>query len=385
MSGNLPEKEVKKAIKGQEEEFPDGIPECGCDALRFGLLAYTIQGRNINLDIKRVVGYRNFCNKLWNVTRFALTYVKDVTPTLTMQSEMAAAIRARDPALAPRDYFIFSQLNTLAAKVNALFGTYEFGETANVIHSFWRDDLCDFYLEVIKPTMKGEDTPAKLMTQKMLYICLDCALRITHPMMPFVTEELWQRLPGRGTLGPDEPASIMLSPFPIAEEGVISPEIVNETKYVQDVITAGRSMREQYQLGRTEVEMYMTVENPEDGSEIERLRMHADDIGTLCRCGKFEVHTDESAIPDRCATRVVSPTIKIFMNLAGLVDAAAELKKLRKELTKLEGALNPLLKKMEAPGYAERVPQKVQDDNRAKAEAYQAKRQNIVAEIEKWA
>ncbi|CAM9956367.1 unnamed protein product, partial [Hapterophycus canaliculatus] len=130
-------------------DFPQGIPECGADALRFGLLAYTVQGRDVNLDIARVVGYRNFCNKLWNAVRFALNYLTDVSPPLDLASELAASL----DSAAPRDRWILSRLNVAVSDCNRCLNEYKFGDATQVAYSFWLYDLCDTYLELIKPVV----------------------------------------------------------------------------------------------------------------------------------------------------------------------------------------------------------------------------------------
>ena len=206
--GNLPMKEVEKAKQGQTADFPDGIPECGADALRFGLLAYTVQGRDVNLDIKRVVGYRQFCNKLWNAVRFALTYLTATgaddgfTPSPSMQIELASSCSGGKSGavetfsgLSLRDRFILSRLNATIRSCNRHMEAYSFGEVTTALHSFFLYDFCDLYLELIKPVVTGESGAQKLAAQATLFTCLEVFLRLAHPLMPFVTEELWQRLP----------------------------------------------------------------------------------------------------------------------------------------------------------------------------------------------
>lgn len=127
LEGNLPAKEIEKAKEAQKSDFPDGIPECGTDALRFGLLAYTVQGRDVNLDIKRVVGYRNFCNKLWNAMRFALPLISDLRPSSDMASQLLTSGK-----LAPRDRFILSRLNWAIKECNQSLEEYQFGNTVQV-------------------------------------------------------------------------------------------------------------------------------------------------------------------------------------------------------------------------------------------------------------
>jgi valyl-tRNA synthetase len=192
--GNLPAKEVDKAKAGQEADFPEGIPECGADALRFGLLAYTVQGRDVNLDIKRVVGYRQFCNKLWNAVRFALTYI---TSDAFVPAPAMVASLAGHEGLSPRDKYILSRLNETVSECNKQMEAYSFGAVTSALHSFFLYDFCDLYLELCKPVVSSSapDGPAKSAAQMTLFTCLEHFLRLAHPLMPFVTEELWQRLP----------------------------------------------------------------------------------------------------------------------------------------------------------------------------------------------
>ena len=129
--GNLPPKEVARAKKDQQADFPDGIPECGSDALRFGLLAYTVQGRDVNLDMKRVVGYRMFCNKLWNATRFALQFVSDFEPTPNILEELMSSGK-----MAIRDRFIIPRLMACCETVNDCFGNYKFGDAQQAAYSY---------------------------------------------------------------------------------------------------------------------------------------------------------------------------------------------------------------------------------------------------------
>lgn len=203
--GNLDPREVETAKQGQKMDYPEGIPECGTDALRFGLLAYTLQGRDVNLDILRVVGYRQFCNKLWNATRFAMMHLGGFEPTDGMEEAVLAT--ASD-----RERWILARLQRTVCECDAAFKNYAFADLTTAIYNFWLYSLCDVYLEAIKPVMREEATEAKLCAQRVLYLCLDYGLRLLHPCMPFVTEELWQRLPGRGR--PGDAPSIMLAKYP---------------------------------------------------------------------------------------------------------------------------------------------------------------------------
>ncbi|CAE7209191.1 Vars1, partial [Symbiodinium sp. KB8] len=156
--GNLPDKEIEKAKKGQKEDYPDGIPECGADALRFGLLAYTLQGRNVNLDINRVVGYRHFCNKVWNATRFGLMYFGS-------DFSFPGSLKP-DQSLAWEDRWILSRLSFSAQKANDGMTKYEFANVTTATYSFFLYELCDVYLELLKPRFYGETQDESILKDR---------------------------------------------------------------------------------------------------------------------------------------------------------------------------------------------------------------------------
>ncbi len=207
--GNLPDKEVAKAIKDQKETFPDGIPRCGADALRYGLLAYTSQGNSVNMDVSRVVGYRHFCNKLWNATRFALSHFEKAPASWDKEKEVGVW----DPRLPLRleDAYILSKLSQACSKINQAYENYDLAGCVQISYDFWLYELCDRYLELVKPRLHDETNTDsdKKTALNVLYICLDSGLRMLHPMIPFITEELYQRLPN----SPKKVESICIAPY----------------------------------------------------------------------------------------------------------------------------------------------------------------------------
>ena len=357
--GNLPPKEVARAKKDQSEDFPDGIPECGSDALRFGLLAYTVQGRDVNLDMKRVVGYRLFCNKLWNATKFALQFVSDFKPTANILDELMSSGK-----MALRDKFMISRLMACCDSVNTCFKNYKFGDAQAASYSYWMNDLCDVYLELIKPVIKDtsdENKDSRWAAQATLWIALEAGLRILHPMMPFVTEELWQRLPGRGTLGESETESIMLAEFPLCNEAYSNAESEQSMETTMNVIKACRSLRQQYNIAnKVSTHFFVKVASgqPEDS-----IKSQIDDIKTLGRASIVDVNIDEESIPKSVGIIVVDETTTVLMDIKGLVDYAAEIKKLQKQLKKNAHPLEQLEKKIAAPGYEENVSDEIKAKN----------------------
>jgi valyl-tRNA synthetase len=431
--GNLPPKEVEKASAGQRKEFPDGIPECGADALRFGLLSYTQQGRDINLNISAVVSHRHFCNKLWNATRFAMANFdgyEHTLPTGTIDGVLAAAclaeggstlsddvpedadaatdgdvaaasasasassasvpaiartvasrpgytpavgttgpITAPAPSadgvslkLAPRDRWILSRLNAACRAVEAAFRGFAFAEACAAAHHFWLEDLCDVYLELAKPVFRGDDADAILAARVVLYTCLDKGLRMLHPMMPFVTEELWQRLPGRGKVawaaGVEDPESIMIAPFPRPVEGMDNSLLEAQMTTTLAVVKGIRTVRTQAALrhgDKTDV-----VVATRDADAQATLEMLKDDVQTLGAGADVSIVSAAGfAAPAGFGVEVVDDVTVVYVKLAGLVDAAKELKRLNASLAKKDTALSALEKRMATAGW-ERSPEETQ-------------------------
>lgn len=245
---NLDPNEVERAKKGQKADFPNGIPECGTDAMRFALCAYITPGRDINLDIKRVEGYRHFCNKLWNAVKFTLMtlgpdFVPNPTNDLTGSESKV-------------DLWILSCLWTTTDEVNKGFENYDFPKSTNACYHFWLYQLCDLYLEALKPVIQSNDPIALNASKQTLYTCVDVGLRLLHPFMPFITEELFQRLPRRTSA---EPPSISVTPYPEVEQfkWTRNEQLECDVSFMQDIIHNVRSLRSEYNLSKTKVNLYL--------------------------------------------------------------------------------------------------------------------------------
>eukprot|EP01138_Halocafeteria_seosinensis_P014615 gb/GECG01014920.1/.p1 GENE.gb/GECG01014920.1/~~gb/GECG01014920.1/.p1 ORF type:complete len:1066 (+),score=173.55 gb/GECG01014920.1/:1-3198(+) len=373
--GNLHPKEIEKAKEGQKKEFPEGIPECGADALRLGLLSYTIQGRDINLDINRVVGFRNFCNKIWNATRFALSHFPDgfgkgmtitgVYDTLIHQSQK----------LAPRDKWILDRLNNCVESVNSNLQNMIFGEAAGALYSFWLYELCDVYLELTKPVFHNQgDSEGAEFARYTLYACLDTALRLLHPIMPFVTEELWQRLPLRGASWDNQsadPSSIMVAPYPHFLEGFKFDGADENMSKVKDVVRAIRSIRADANLKRSkQVSTYVVSDDSEYAKIMEE---QAEDVKTLAVAKDLTVSADSTAIPQGCAASVVNENVTVNVLMKGLIDdPEQEIAKLDKDIEKKQTSIIALEKKMSMPEYETKVPENVREQNSEKLSSLKA-------------
>jgi valyl-tRNA synthetase len=371
-TGNLSAKEVARTKKNNELEFPDGIPECGSDALRFGLLAYTVQGRDINLDVKRVVAYRLFCNKLWNATKFALQFVVDFTPTPTLLDDLVASGR-----MAPRDKFMISRLMNGTKSVNECFKKYKFGDAQRAAHSMWIDDLCDVYLELIKPVVydkSDENKDSRWAAQATLWISLEYGLRILHPMMPYVTEELWQRLPGRGTLGESEPETIMLAPYPEFLEAYASAATEESMSYTMSVVKACRSLRASYNIAnKVETSYYISITGPGEAAARDQIR----DIITLGKASSVIINADDGSIPSTVGTVIVDDSLSVLMDVKGLVDFDVEIARLQKALKVTVPQIETLKQKMSVDAYEDNVPEDLKASNTERLDSLQKKKTDI--------
>ena len=373
--GNLPEAEVKKATKAIEEDYPEGIPQCGSDALRFALLAYTLQPRNVNLDVKRIVGYRHFCNKLWNAVKFGLGYFEsDFVPA------GIHVVYSGSKRLEFEDEWILSKLSNCATKINEAMQTHNFFEATNAIFAFWLYDFCDVYLELVKPRMRldASSNASGIVAREVLYICLDRGLRLLHPMMPFVTEELYQRLPRSAT----KADSIVIAPYP---EGVISwsNQIVEEQmECLKSVIGAFRSQMAQIGIkNNAKPNGYVYMSNNDDQKLIENTCHH---VVTLAKLESLQVlpSSDLTGLPNSLVVSVVSDRCSIYIDAAGMVDLKQEIDKLLKKRGLVEKSLQGIEKKKSMAGYLDKVPAEVRAENDEKENAYRTQMKEIDSALE---
>ncbi|KAK4332340.1 Valine--tRNA ligase, mitochondrial [Rhodotorula toruloides] len=357
-TGNLAAKEVELAEKGQKKDFPNGIPQCGTDALRFALANYSSTGRDINLEILRVEGYRKFCNKLWNATKFAMLKLEgDFVPP---QSEKPTG----QESLAEK--WILHKLNLAAGKVNAALHDRNFMSATSDAYAFWLYEICDVYIEAIKliTDPAAKDVDARRSAQNTLYTVLDNGLRLLHPFMPFVTEELWQRLPRRAT---DQTQSIMLAKFPEASADRDFPEAEKEFDLAFNAVRAIRSMATSYNLN-SKLQVFLLARNADYAAT---LRKSTDAISVLIKgCTSFTIVEKEDELPEGCVGELVSQDLTAYLLLKGVIDANAEIAKSEKRLAFAQGALQKLEAQRSAPNYAQTRPENVQAREAAKVDEW---------------
>jgi valyl-tRNA synthetase len=253
----LAAKEIEKAKLGQKQDYPNGIPECGCDALRFALFAYTAPGRDINLDVLRVLGYRHFCNKLWNAFKFALHNLgAEYTPPAFQSKEEQATEYKLTGNESLIDLWILHKLSAACEASETGLSSYMFPGYTTAVFNFWLYEFCDIYLECLKPVFNGEDQQAILTSRNVLYTCLDVALRLTQPLMPFICEELWQRLPRRQG---DATPSVCVTKWPTIKKGTWAgaAEVEAESQLAMNIVKTTRSLRADYNLTKAKADLYI--------------------------------------------------------------------------------------------------------------------------------
>jgi valyl-tRNA synthetase len=328
----------------------DLMDQYGTDALRFTLAALAAQGRDIRLSTERIEGYRNFANKIWNAARFVLANTADHRPTLA---------RRAAPALADR--WIRSRLARTVTEVRRSLAAYRFNDAAGAIYQFMWHEYCDWYLEWSKLALYRRDDPAaRARTQATLLGVLETTLRLLHPFMPFLTEEVWQRLPrARGV-----PASIMVARFPRPARGDRDPDAEREMTLLMGIVTAVRNIRSEMQIPPSR--RVEAIVRPPDAARAAQLQGAVAPISALARA---DLRVDPAAErPAQSALGLVDGC-QVYVPLAGVVDLAAEHRRLTRELGRVEEELARIAAKLERPEFRERAPAEVVLREEARREA----------------
>ena len=384
-SGMMQPQLAAKIEKQTRKEFPDGIPSFGTDSLRFTFAALAATGRDIKFDMGRIEGYRNFCNKLWNAARYVLMNTED----------QDCGQEGGDIELSVADRWILSRLQQTISDTTAAIEGYRFDQAAAAIYDFAWNRYCDWYLELSKPILTSDTASdaAKRGTRRTLVQVLETLLRLTHPIMPFITEEIWQRVkPLAGVEGdaqggasvaggrkPEATETIMLQPWPAVENTLIDPQASAEMEWVMQFILGIRSIKGEMNIAPGKpVPVLLADTDEKDRSYAERHRAYLD---FLARVESIEVLSPEDAGPES-ATALVGD-MKILIPLAGLIDKAAELARLEKEIAKLRGDIERTAKKLENPSFVDKAPAAVVEKERDKLEQAGKALGQLTAQAEK--
>ncbi|CAH2314327.1 valine--tRNA ligase [Pelobates cultripes] len=360
---NLDPAELERAKQGQKSDYPSGIPECGTDALRFALCAYTSQGRDINLDVNRILGYRHFCNKLWNAIKFAMRGLGENFVPLD-----SAMVSDESPV----DLWIMSRLSFAVDLCNTGFQNYDFPGITTAIYNFWLYELCDVYLECLKPVFSGSDEAAIAIARYTLYTCLDAGLRLLSPFMPFLTEELYQRLPRRS---PGQAPSIVVTTYPDTTEfGWRDVEVERNMDLALLLVKSIRSLRADYNLTKTKADCYVKCQDEETSAIVAAYSSY---ITVLSSSRSLVLLTAVDPAPAGSAVNTASDKATVYLILKGLIDVDKELAKLQAKRTELGRQLERLRERMASADYRTKVPAAVQQQDADKLKQTETEFQKV--------
>ena len=379
-TGNMMQPQKAKAIaKATKEEFKDGIEPHGTDALRFTFLSQATTGRDIKFDMNRLDGYRNFCNKLWNASRYVL---------MNAEGEDCGT-SGEEVELSLADRWIISQLQKTEAQVTKAMDEYRFDHASQALYEFVWNEYCDWYLELSKPVLWEDDVQGstnaagdrtsgaaalvkrKRGTRRTLVRVLETILRLAHPMMPYISEEIWQRVaPLAGTYVGDD-ASIMHQAWPEADESKIDEQATRDIEWLKGVIIAVRNIRAEMNIAPGKpLDVLLTKGQPEDAERLEQNRRF------LAKLAKLESVTWLANPEDAplSATQLVGD-MEVLVPMADLIDKDAELARLAKEIEKQDKLIGGIEKKLGNEGFIAKAPVAVVEKERAKLAEFQATRQ----------
>jgi len=348
-SGLMQPKMAQRIEQATRQEFADGIPSFGTDSLRFTFASLASTGRDINFDLHRIAGYRNFCNKLWNAARYVLMNTEG-EDTGTAGGPMQFSLA---------DRWIKTRLGATIEAVDAAIAVYRFDHVAKAIYEFAWDEYCDWYLELSKSVLNAGHSSEEALrgTRHTLVTVLETLLRMAHPIIPYITEEIWQRTAPLAGAGGE---TIMLQAWPRAEDLEADPAAVEEMSWVQSLIMGVRRIRSEMNIppART-LDVLVQHGNEQESAWLEANRLY---LATFGKLGNITLLGGTDEVPE--SATALAGSMSVFIPLAGLIDKQAEQQRLEKELAKLAKDLARGEAKLENPKFVDRAPAEVVEKER---------------------
>ena len=357
----IPEKKIERVLKGLEKEYPEGIPAAGADGLRFTLAALSSQGRDVKLSIPRAAGYRNFLNKIWNATRFAL---------MKGGSGPVKSIEEARSNLQLADRFILSKLQRTIETVSLAIDEYRFDAVANTIYSFFWNDFCDVYIELSKTALEGTDDDVRAAARATLLHVLDASMRLLHPLCPFLTEELWQQMPGREQRWPGV-AFCAVAPWPVVNAAFIDASAERELALVTETATLIRNVRQEAGLSPRKPVVVDVIAS--DAAIAATLLSVRDVLSRFAVIETLHIVPREGYVAPRMSGATASGNFEVVLHLQGLIDPAKEKDRMVREIDRAMRDLSLLQKRFENPDFVGRAPVDVVTEGKANMAALDEK------------
>jgi valyl-tRNA synthetase len=356
--------------KNTQKEFPDGIPAFGADALRFTFASLASLGRSINFDSKRCEGYRNFCNKLWNATRFVLMNCEGQDCGLKEHTKEECKVGG--PAhgylkFSRADYWIVSQLQRVEAEVAKGFEEYRLDNVANAIYQFAWDEFCDWYLEIAKVQIQTGDDAQKRATRRTLIRTLETLLRLAHPVIPFITEALWQKV---SQVAGREGASIMIAAYPKSQPEKIDEAAEVHVARLKALVDACRTLRGEMNVSpATRLPLYAVADDAEGAAF---LRESAPVLQALAKLKEVKVFDDEASWSAAAEAAPVAVVGAARLCLHMEIDKAAEKLRIGKEIARIEGEVAKVHAKLGNEAFVAKAPPAVIEQERKRLTDFSA-------------
>ncbi len=352
-----------KIAKATRKQFPEGIAAFGTDALRFTFCSIASTARTVRFDLGRVEGYRNFCNKLWNAARYV------------MMSTDEERIDFGDGAFQynPADQWILSRLQKTIESVHQYYASYRFDLMANALYEFVWHEYCDWYLELSKPVLYDEQALAakKRATRSTLIHVLDQVLRLLHPIMPFITEEIWQKIT---KLTGENGETIMLSQFPQVQPDLINESIEQELDWLKDVIQAIRTIRSEMAISPAKfIPLFLRNVSPDLQ---ERVQKYTPTLMSLAKITEIRTLAHDAEIP--LSASAVVQELELLIPMAGLIDKEAELQRLQKEIAKLDKDIQLAQGKLTNPKFTDKAPADIIEKEQDKLSQAQSTKEKML-------
>lgn len=351
---------AKKIAQVTRKQFPQGIPAFGTDALRFTICSLASTGRDIRFDMSRAEGYRNFCNKIWNAARYVL---------MNTENEDCGLNPEDDIELSVADRWIISRLQQAEQSVISALDSYRFDHAAQAIYEFTWNEYCDWYLELSKPILTADTSvssiAAKRGTRRTLVKVLETLLRLSHPIMPFISEEIWQRVAPLAGIANSKDSSVMLQPYPVPEQSKINVNAIADIEWIKGVIIGIRNIRGEMDIAPgKKLPVYFSHGSTEDKTRLDNYRNF---LLTLAKLDDITWLEQTEQAPTS-ATQLVGD-MEIHVPMAGLIDKDAEINRLNKEIEKLSRELTRVKDKLNNPNFTDKAPEAVVAKEKQKLEA----------------